>query len=851
MRLDVTSDINRDHAHLMGHDRVDRFIVRALWAHFVVVLLLALANAVLQWSLTTPSPFGWRVIGRLEAAAAILIGLAAASIPALSRRWIRTHYDWRIGVTGALTTYSCLLVFLSGGAIEMHFHFFMVMAVLVMYADWRLGWLVLALASVYHGVLNYAAPGWVHAYGRNDVAIIAHGLSGAAMATLTSFLCMIHRRALVEGDRRRRVADALTSVGRSLSETLEVGRIAQQIVDRVRSVLGLRAAELHRVESDSAALAVVATSESAGVEAGSAVASGRGETPMATTQRAVLDLPLQLEGRLIGILRLIDRPGRVFSEAERATAALFADQAALALEAARLCRAQEARTAAETSSRRFRDLVNDLDAIVWEAETNPFRISFISEHAEAILGYPLADWLSDPELLPRHIHPDDRARVMAAFNAANVPAQEQIIEYRALSADGRLRWLRTTLRVGSGTLDGRLRVRGLTVKRRRLEEQVRQGQKLEAIGTLAGGIAHDFNNILAAVIGFSQLALREVGEHAKASGYLSQVLTASNRARELVQQILTFSRPQNQDEAHVALDVNVVAEEVLKLMRAALPSTIEIEANIRAVRAPVLGVASQLHQVLMNLCTNAGHAMHEHGGRLEVGIDVIHVDADLAAQEANLSEGQYVQISVTDTGCGMDRATQERIFEPFFTTKAPGEGTGLGLSVVHGIVRSHRGAIKVYSERGQGTAFHVYFPLFENAARTELVEVEPPRGQGEHVLFVDDEEPLAVMGQAILERLGYRVTGLTSSLAALEVFRRAPERFDVVVTDLTMPKLTGTELASELRRIRPDLPIVLTSGHSVHQDRERARGLGIAELVAKPSTVHALGTAIHRALAQI
>jgi PAS domain S-box-containing protein len=385
-------------------------------------------------------------------------------------------------------------------------------------------------------------------------------------------------------------------------------------------------------------------------------------------------------------------------------------------------------------------------------------------------------------------------------------------------------------------------------EKRKLEAQLRQAQKMEAIGTLAGGIAHDFNNILMAMLGCTDMAMYDIPRDSMAYANLQEVLKAGLRAKDLVLQILTFSRQMEQERQLVA--VAPVIKETLRLLRASLPTTIEIRQNIANDCGAVLADPTQVQQVIMNLCTNAFHAMREHGGVLEVNAGVIEVDTEFAWSRPNLNKGPHIRITVSDTGHGMDRATQERIFEPFFTTKPVGEGTGMGLATVHGIVTSHNGTISVYSEVGKGTTFQVYLPQIRSTAPFEASKAEPVVKGKESILFVDDELSLVRIGRQMLERLGYNVTVRTSSVEALELFRARPERFDLVITDMTMPNMTGVELAEELMRIRPDIPMILVTGFSEAVTPEKAKQMGIREFVMKPIISRDLSKVIRRVLDQ-
>jgi len=385
---------------------------------------------------------------------------------------------------------------------------------------------------------------------------------------------------------------------------------------------------------------------------------------------------------------------------------------------------------------------------------------------------------------------------------------------------------------------------------RKVEEQFRQAQKMEAIGTMAGGIAHDFNNILGAIIGYTEMAKRRMANDPTVTRYLDAVYQAGTRAISLVRQILTFSRPDEAQERK-PVELGAIVAEPLKLLRATIPSTIEFEVSLPADLPAVLADSTQIHQIVMNLCTNAAHAMMDRPGRLGVRLEHFTVDAMLAGANPGLHPGPYVRLSISDTGHGMSEATKARIFEPFFTTKAPGEGTGLGLAVVHGIMQSHGGTITVYSQQGEGTVFHLYFPVTAGEGQAAAaVATAAPTGHGERILFVDDEKPLALLGQNMLEELDYRVESTTNVNEALEMVLARPMDFDLVITDLTMPKMTGTDFAQSLLEIRPNLPIILTTGYSANLTNERVRAMGIRELLLKPLTVQLLGEAVHRALSQ-
>ena len=386
--------------------------------------------------------------------------------------------------------------------------------------------------------------------------------------------------------------------------------------------------------------------------------------------------------------------------------------------------------------------------------------------------------------------------------------------------------------------------------RKLLRAQLDQAQRMEAIGTLAGGIAHDFNNILTPIIGYSELCLSMVPEEGKLSHNMRQVLVSANRAKDLVKQILTFSRKAKQEKRPV--QVSLLVKEALKLLRSSLPSTIEIRQFMDpdANESTTMADPTQIHQVLMNLCTNAAHAMRDKTGTLTVTLENVEIGQCAEIVSPDLGPGPYLSLSVADTGCGMDAALQRRIFDPYFTTKGPNEGTGLGLAVVYGIVKDLFGAIAVSSQPGKGTTFEVYFPRTETvpAASSILSEILPT-GRG-RVLVVDDERFIVDMVREMLETLGYETIARYSSVDALEAFKAAPENFDLVVTDMTMPHMTGVDLAKEIFMIRPHTPIILCTGFSETVEEHKIKQLGIKELLLKPVSMRDLAGAVKKAVAQ-
>ncbi|MEA3109638.1 MAG: hypothetical protein QOI88_4243 [Gammaproteobacteria bacterium] len=462
-----------------------------------------------------------------------------------------------------------------------------------------------------------------------------------------------------------------------------------------------------------------------------------------------------------------------------------------------------------------------------------------------------ATWLSQIE-----IHADDKPRLRLAVRDHLLGRTASFeCEYRVRNGDWR--WLLARgrcLRDGTGkpyrfvgsAIDVTTQKQA-QIERELLEAQLRQSQKMEAIGTLAGGIAHDFNNILGAILGYGELAQQESEPAGPVRRYVDNIMHAAGRAKVLVDRILGFSRSGLGERATV--HIQSVVEETLELIAASLPADIRLEQSLDAGDAGLIGDSTHLHQVAMNLCTNAVRAM-ERGGVLRVRLARVDVTAEQSVSRGALSPGPYARLVIEDTGVGIPPAVLERIFDPFFSTRGVGEGTGLGLSLVHGIVIDLGGAIDVKSVAGEGTRFEIWLPVTAETGRRAIEVVrEPARGRGETIMIVDDEGMLVALAEEMLAGLGYEPVGYQSSSAALQAFRANPRRFDLVLTDEAMPDLVGTELAREIRLVRPEIPIILMSGHGGATLENRAAAMGVNEVLHKPLQRADLAESLARALA--
>lgn len=506
------------------------------------------------------------------------------------------------------------------------------------------------------------------------------------------------------------------------------------------------------------------------------------------------------------------------------------------------------------SEAKLRLMFSNIHDVFFSVDRNGI-ITEISPSVEKILGY------KPEELTGKHLEtlniftPESIKQVFSDVFQLLSGETIELVVYEFIARDGSVRFAEITgspIIVNQEVAGFTSVARDITARKRaesernRLEMQLRRAQKLETIGTLAGGIAHDFNNILTPIMGYAELSLSGLPPADPIAEDLEQILIAANRARDLVEQILIFSRQLEKERK--PLNLHLIVKEALKLLRPAIPTTVEIRQRIDSSGDKVLADAAQMHQIMVNLCTNAWQAMEAHGGTLTIELQQVQVDDQMALNHPNLKPGNYARLSVIDTGIGMDADTQERIFEPFFTTKAVGKGTGMGLPVVHGIVRSHHGEIMVHSEPGKGSTFHVFIPTVTSDTIAENPEPKPIPSGTEMVLIVDDEEPVGKMVQKLLRRLGYEVEYHQSSFNALKAFRQHPAKYDLVISDLTMPNLTGLELTQQIHRVRPDLPVIIMTGYGEILSGENQKSLGIQSILRKPISLHELAELVRKIL---
>jgi PAS domain S-box-containing protein len=524
----------------------------------------------------------------------------------------------------------------------------------------------------------------------------------------------------------------------------------------------------------------------------------------------------------------------VFDDEEKVTA--------LAIYAKDITESKRIEEALRESEKRFRKLFQESTDAIFIHDFEG-RIYDLNHAALNMTGYPKASLL---EMVVADLHPEADQQV--AYQALEEVRRNGHVRFQSkfMRADKSI----ITVDISSSVIDEdeglvqRL-VRDIT-KQRKMEDQLWQTQRIEAIGTLAAGIAHDFNNILSPIILHTDMVLEDIPVESPIRFNLEEIHSASIRAKDLTRQILTFSRQTEQERT--PLIIRPIIQETLKLLRFSFPSTIEIRQTFETKGGAVLADQTQIQRILMNLCTNAAYAMREKGGVLEVGLAGVYLSSADTVLNPNLEPGHYMKLTVCDTGPGMESGVKDRIFEPYFTTKGKGEGTGMGLAVVHGIVKSYDGAITVDSEPGKGTVFQVFLPKIEGQISSEPKGAfQLPVGT-ERILLIDDERSILDVMQQMLERLGYTVDARSDSTEALEAFRENSDGFDLVITDYTMPEMTGENLAKAILGIRPDVPVILCTGFSEQIDEEKSKAIGIRAFVMKPIIMGEMAKTIRQVL---
>lgn len=498
------------------------------------------------------------------------------------------------------------------------------------------------------------------------------------------------------------------------------------------------------------------------------------------------------------------------------------------------------------SEMKYRDLVENINDVIFTADEKGV-ITYISPTIEAIAGY------SPDEMIGRvysdFIYMEDLPKINRAFKET-LAGKRDPHEYRIIKKSGETTWIRTSSRptIENGHTIG---LRGVLVDiniTKELETQLRQAQKMESIGTLAGGIAHDFNNILSSIFGYAELARAGIKTGEDIEENLNKLLSAAFRARNLVKHILTFSQ-QTDIQKHPTL-IRPLIKEILRFIRSSIPATIQIKTDLGDEDLLVLADPTHIHQIIMNLCTNAAYAMRDKGGKLDIRVDSVEITNEVTLLYKEIKRGRYLRLTVTDTGTGIEKSIIDKIFDPFFTTKERGKGSGLGLSVTHGIVKDMEGAIAVESEPGKGTTFEILLPAFKGEVNGVISEQFPVEKRNGRLLFVDDEKPIVDTVKKMLKHMGYDVVTTTSTTYALEIFKTQPDSFDLVLTDMTMPEMTGFELSKKLKEIRPDIPVILCTGYSFNLTEPMLAQKGINKIIVKPIIMSKLSAAISAVLLQ-
>ncbi len=562
-------------------------------------------------------------------------------------------------------------------------------------------------------------------------------------------------------------------------------------------------------------------------------------------------VPIRNKDQIIGLIQLNDRRKGCFTLKSIEQLEGIAAHLGAALSRKQIendLRESEARYAATMSA---------VDDGLWEWHV-PSGQTIFSAIYYRMLGYQEGEFPASYDAWRELVHPDDLARVETDLRLSLQSGKGFIIDLRMKKKTGEWLWVSARgkaiekdaedqgLRL-VGTLSDITERKWVEAEKVRLETQLRQAQKMEAIGTLAGGIAHDFNNILGAILGYAEMAREDSPVGSIQRKDIDQVVQASLRAKDLVKQILAFSR--QGEIVLVPMQPAPIVREVSKMLRSSLPSTIAIRQKIDTEAGRILADPTQIHQIVMNLCTNAYHAMEETGGTLSISLQRKKLTDEDIVNEPLVQPGNFVRLSVGDTGSGIDAEIQDKIFDPYFTTKEIGKGTGMGLAIIHGIVKSYNGFVSFHSHPGEGTVFQVFLPVMEDVNLGEETPEDHVQLGNERILLIDDEEILTEMGKNMLERLGYHVTARANSIEALTTFQNQPDQFDLVITDQTMPGMTGSDLARRMLRIRPDIPIILCTGYSNIISEEQVKSLGIKGFAMKPLARKNIGALIREVLA--
>ncbi len=587
--------------------------------------------------------------------------------------------------------------------------------------------------------------------------------------------------------------------------------------------------------------------------------SGRHHDTNFDDMGVALGIPLRSGDQTIGVIGLGSlNPQKQFGDNEIGVLTRFAELASIALDNAhlhaKLQQELQERSKAEkilkNSRQTFRMVLDSIDATIYAADMETYEIIFMNKNMRDNFGNNLVGQLCY-QVFRNENHPCEHCTNSKLLDQQGNPTgaivwegKNPLINKWYINYDRAIKWVDgryVRLQVATDIT----KIKALEKERLKSEAYLRQAQKMEAIGTLAGGIAHDFNNILSAIMGYTELSMMDLTKKSDAKYNLSEIYKASQRAKAVVKQILTFSRQSAQDRKPLKIDP--IVKESIKMLTASLHATIQIQQYVDPAAGIIEADATEIHQIIMNLCTNAYHAMSKTGGRLEVKVENADINAESAGR-LEIAAGNYLTLSVGDTGHGMRPEVLERIFEPYFTTKEKDKGTGLGLAVVHGILKSYGGAVAVDSAPGKGTLFTVYIPTAPKEVEPEFETSQILPTGNERILFVDDERALAEIGKKSLERLGYRVETRTSSIEALKLFQKCSGNFDLIITDMTMPEMTGDKLAREFIKIRADIPIIICSGYSDEVIINRASQIGISAFLMKPLVIQDLATTIRDVL---